>query len=115
MFYFNETICGGSYKGLYDCRKITPDEYKKCCFETQAKIGDQGMVSNIIENHDEPRGVSRYLPDGECTEAGKKMLGGLNFMLRGLAFIYQGQEIGMENVEFQSIDQVDDISTLVEL
>ena len=91
MFDFNETICGGSDKGWYDCRKITPDEYKKCCFETQAKIGDQGMVSNIIENHDEPRGVSRYLPDGECTEAGKKMLGGLNFMLRGLPFIYQGQ------------------------
>lgn len=114
MFDFNETICGGSDKGWYDCRKITPDEYKKCCFETQAKIGDQGMVSNIIENHDEPRGVSRYLPDGECTEAGKKMLGGLNFMLRGLPFIYQGQEIGMENVEFQSIEQVDDISTLDE-
>lgn len=114
MFDFNETICGSSDKGWYDCRKITPDEYKKCCFETQAKIGDQGMVSNIIENHDEPRGVSRYLPDGECTEAGKKMLGGLNFMLRGLPFIYQGQEIGMENVEFQSIDQVDDISTLDE-
>lgn len=114
MFDFNETICGGSDKGWYDCRKITPDEYKKCCFETQAKIGDQGMVSNIIENHDEPRGVSRYLPDGECTEAGKKMLGGLNFMLRGLPFIYQGQEIGMENVEFQSIEHVDDISTLDE-
>lgn len=114
MFDFNETICGGSDKGWYDCRKITPDEYKKCCFETQAKIGDQGMVSNIIENHDEPRGVSRYLPDGECTEAGKKMLGGLNFMLRGIPFIYQGQEIGMENVEFQSIEQVDDISTLDE-
>ena len=114
MFDFNETICGGSDKGWYDCRKITPDEYKKCCFETQAKIGDQGMVSNIIENHDEPRGVSRYLPDGEYTEAGKKMLGGLNFMLRGLPFIYQGQEIGMENVEFQSIEQVDDISTLDE-
>ena len=72
------------------------------------------MVSNIIENHDEPRGVSRYLPDGECTEAGKNMLGGVNFMLRGLPFIYQGQEIGMENVEFQSIEQVDDISTLDE-
>lgn len=36
----------------------------------------------------------------------------MNIMLRGLPFIYQGQEIGMENVEFQSIDEVDDISTL---
>ena len=63
------------------------------------------MVSNIIENHDEPRGVSRYLPEGECTAAAKKLLAALNFMLRGLPFIYQGQEIGMENVEFQSIER----------
>jgi trehalose_treC: alpha,alpha-phosphotrehalase len=42
------------------------------------------------------------------------MLGGLNFMLRGLPFIYQGQELGMENVKFESIDQVDDISSLDE-
>ena len=35
-------------------------------------------------------------------------------MLRGLPFIYQGQELGMENVKFESIDQVDDISSLDE-
>lgn len=48
------------------------------------KIGDIGFVSNIIENHDEPRGVSRYIPEGDCCDASKKMLGGLNFMLHGL-------------------------------
>ena len=114
MFDFAETICGGSEKGWYDCRQITPDEYKACCFGTQRKIGDIGFVSNIIENHDEPRGVSRYIPEGDCCDASKKMLGGLNFMLRGIPFIYQGQELGMENVKFESIDQVDDISTLDE-
>ena len=72
------------------------------------------MLSNIIENHDEPRGVSRYIPEGECTDTAKKLLATMNVMLRGLPFIYQGQEIGMENVEFQSIDEVDDISTLDE-
>jgi oligo-1,6-glucosidase len=40
------------------------------------------------------------------------MLGGLNFMLRGIPFIYQGQEIGMENAVFTSIDDVDDCGTL---
>lgn len=40
------------------------------------------------------------------------MLGGLNFLLKGLPFIYQGQEIGMENTVFSSISEVDDISTL---
>ena len=114
MFDFNETIFGGSEKGWYDCKEITPDDYKRCCFETQAKMGDFGFVSNIIENHDEPRGVSHYIPEGDCCDTSKKMLAALNFMLRGLPFIYQGQELGMENVPFKSIDEVDDISTLDE-
>lgn len=114
MFDFNETIFGGSEKGWYDCKEITPDDYKRCCFETQAKMGDFGFVSNIIENHDEPRGVSHYIPGGDCCDTSKKMLAALNFMLRGLPFIYQGQELGMENIPFKSIDEVDDISTLDE-
>ena len=114
MFDFNETIFGGSEKGWYDCKEITPDDYKRCCFETQAKMGDFGFVSNIIENHDEPRGVSHYIPEGDCCDTSKKLLAALNFMLRGLPFIYQGQELGMENVPFKSIDEVDDISTLDE-
>ena len=114
MFDLNETIFGGSEKGWYDCKEITPDDYKRCCFETQAKMGDFGFVSNIIENHDEPRGVSHYIPEGDCCDTSKKMLAALNFMLRGLPFIYQGQELGMENIPFKSIDEVDDISTLDE-
>ena len=114
MFDFNETIFGGSEKGWYDCKEITPDDYKRCCFETQAKMGDFGFVSNVIENHDEPRGVSHYIPEGDCCDTSKKMLAALNFMLRGLPFIYQGQELGMENIPFKSIDEVDDISTLDE-
>ena len=73
-------------------------------------MDDIGFLSNIIENHDEPRGVSRYIPEGDCCIESKKMLAALNFMLRGLPFIYQGQELGMENVPIASIDEVDDIS-----
>lgn len=114
MFDFNETIFGASQKGWYDITRITPDDYKACCFQTQRKIGDIGFVSNIIENHDEPRGVSRYIPDGDCCIESKKLLGALNFMLRGLPFIYQGQEIGMENIDFHSMEEVDDINSLDE-
>ena len=110
MFDFNETIFGGSEKGWYDNTPITPDDYKKCCFDAQVKVGDLGFLSNIIENHDEPRGVSRYIPEGDCCIESKKMLAALNFLLRGLPFIYQGQELGMENVPIASIDEVDDIS-----
>lgn len=114
MFDFNEAIFGGSEKGWYDAKEITPDDYKKCCFESQAKIGKIGFLSNIIENHDEPRGVSRYIRKEDCNPQSKKMLAALYFMLRGIPFIYQGQELGMENTTFSSIDEVDDISTLDE-
>ncbi len=109
MFDFHEAVIGHSPKGAYDNRPVTPEEYKNACFTAQAKIGDTGFYSNLIENHDEPRGVSHYLPGPPC-EAAKKMLAGLYFMLRGIPFIYQGQEIGMENTEVSSIEQIDDIS-----
>lgn len=112
MFDFNETVFGASDKGWYDRKKITGEDYKNCCFEAQRTAGAVGFLSNIIENHDEPRGVSHYLPEGEVTEDSKKMLGALNFMLRGLPFIYQGQELGMENCKFSGIEEIDDISTL---
>lgn len=114
MFDFNETVFGSSDKGWYDASPITPEDYKKCCFEAQARVGDTGFLSNIIENHDEPRGVSRYIPQEDCCNQSKKMLAALYFMLRGIPFIYQGQELGMENVPFHSIDEIDDISTLDE-
>ena len=114
MFDFAPVVFGGSSKGWYDRKRITPDDYKHCCFHSQKRIGDIGFLSNIIENHDEPRGVSYYIPDGEISLHSKKMLAVMYFMLKGLPFIYQGQEIGMENMKFSSIEQIDDISTIDE-
>ncbi len=114
MFDFQETIWGASDKGWYDNTPITPDAYRDCCFESQRRIGDIGFLSNIIENHDEPRGVSRYLPNGEANEYSKKLLGTVSFFLKGLPFLYQGQELGMENVTFTSVEQINDINTLDE-
>ncbi len=115
MFDFNETIFGKSGDGWYkSISPISPDDYRNACFEEQEKIGDTGYISTIIENHDEPRGVSHYLPKGEVNDSSKKLLATMQFMMRGLPFIYQGQEIGMENVDFKSIDEIDDISTLDE-
>jgi len=70
-----------------------------------------GFLANILENHDEPRGNSRYLPEHAQNAQGIKMLGTLSVLLRGLPFLYQGQEIGMTNCPMASIDEYDDIST----
>ncbi|WP_124067757.1 alpha-glucosidase [Clostridium sp. E02] len=114
IFDFSQTAYGASEKGWYDNQAITPDDYRECCFDSQKRAEGIGFFSNIIENHDEPRGVSRYIPEGECSDAAKKMLATLYVLLKGIPFIYQGQEIGMENVSFDRIDQYDDISTLEE-
>ena len=112
MFDFSSEIFGGSDKGWYDHTPITPDDYKKCCFTSQKRVNHIGFLSNIIENHDEPRGVSRYIPEGDLSLHSKKLLATMYFMLKGMPFIYQGQEIGMENLFFQSIAEIDDISTI---
>ena len=78
---------------------------------SQMETQKYGFKANIIENHDEPRGVSRFLPAYAQTPAGTKMLGTVNLLLRGIPFIYQGQEIGMKNAKWNSIDEFDDIST----
>ena len=57
------------------------------------------MISNIIENHDEPRGSSRFLPEYAQNEMGMKMLGTVSVLLRGLPFLFQGQEIGMQGID----------------
>lgn len=93
---------------------VTPKLYKEAIFESQSMAKGVGFMANIIENHDEPRGVSRYLPNRGQNEVSKKMLATVMMMLRGLPFLYQGQEIGMTNNAFESIEDVNDIETIWE-
>lgn len=109
-FDFAPEMCG---KGgaWYEHETVTPEMYKNAIFDSQLRVADIGFLSNIIENHDEPRGVCRYIPEGDLNDTSKKALAAVYFFLRGIPFIYQGQEIGMENCPFESIDQLDDISS----
>lgn len=109
-FDFAPEMCG---KGgaWYEHESVTPEMYKNAIFDSQLRVADIGFLSNIIENHDEPRGVCRYIPEGDLSDTSKKALATVYFFLRGIPFIYQGQEIGMENCPFESIDQLDDISS----
>ena len=114
MFDFAETVWGSSKAGWHENLDITPDAYRDCVFSTQKKVNHIGFISNIIENHDEPRGVSRYIPEGEADETSKKLLATVYFLVRGLPWIYQGQEIGMENISFESPEDIDDVASFDE-
>ena len=114
MFDFSTTVFGQSVRGPHANQQITPEDYKKCVFDAHAEIKDIGFLANIIENHDEPRGVSQYLPEDACHDKGKKLLAAEYFLLKGIPFIYQGQELGMENMNYTSIDEIDDVSSKAE-
>lgn len=111
IFDFGPHLAGENGTGWFDSKPVTPNEYRDTVFQSKEKSQEIGLMANIIENHDEPRGVSYFLPDGEVNEMSKKMLAGLMMMTIGLPFLYQGQELGMENVVFDSIDEINDIST----
>ncbi len=85
--------------------------WRKAILDSQLEIQKYGFEANIIENHDEPRGASRFLPEYARNPKGIKMLGTVNLLLRGIPFIYQGQELGMQNAVWDSIQEYDDIST----
>ena len=114
MFDFRAHSSARSELGWYDAGIVTPNMYRDACFLTQKLVNPVGFISTIIENHDEPRGVSFYIPKEDLSEKAKKFLATMQMLQRGLPFIYQGQEIGMENVLLASIQEVDDISTLDE-
>ena len=67
--------------------------------------------SCYFENHDQPRSVTRFTKGGEYRAVGSKMLLGLLFSLRGTTYVYQGQEIGMTNGAFGSLDEIMDIES----
>ena len=104
------TLTDGEH-GWYDAPKMEFPKWRKAIFQSQMETQKYGFKANIIENHDEPRGVSRFLPAYAQTPEGTKMLATVNLLLRGIPFIYQGQEIGMKNAKWNSIDEFDDIST----
>ena len=104
------TLTDGEH-GWYDAPKLEFAKWRATIIQAQLETQKYGFKANIIENHDEPRGASRFLPSYAQTPDGIKMLGTISLLLRGIPFIYQGQEIGMKNAKWNSMEEFDDIST----
>ena len=112
IFHFSAHVLTYGEHGWYDSKPIEFKKWRDTLFASQLKLQKAGFAANIIENHDEPRGASRYLPEHARNEAGKKMLGTTSILLRGIPFIYQGQEIGMTNIYPETIDGYEDVQTI---
>lgn len=83
---------------------------KKVLTRWQNALDGKGWNALFIENHDQPRSVSTWGNDAEYRVESAKALATMYFLMQGTPFIYQGQEIGMTNVQFDSIDDYDDVA-----
>lgn len=82
---------------------------KKTLSKWQKGLHGKGWNALFLENHDQPRSVSSWGNDQSYWSESAKMLACCYFLMQGTPFIYQGQEIGMTNVQFPSIEDYDDI------
>ena len=88
--------------------KFKPEKLMKCLTKWQTGLD---WNATYFENHDQPRSVSRFGNDKAYRVRSAQMLGGLILSLRGTPFIYEGQEIGMTNGDFASLDEIMDIES----
>ena len=84
---------------------------KACLSASQAATASDGWYPIFFENHDQPRCVRHFFPDEADPGAAAKAMAMTLFTLRGTPFVYQGQELGMDNVAWDSIEDYDDISS----
>ncbi|HDY7846729.1 alpha-glucosidase [Vibrio vulnificus] len=87
-------------------------QFKHVLTKWQTELSNQGWNSLFWNNHDLPRVVSKYGDDKRYRVESAKMLATALHFLKGTPYIYQGEEIGMTNVAFESLDQYKDIETL---
>jgi len=113
VFQFEHVELDYGPDGRYgDARPLPLVELKSSLATWQLGLSDVGWNSLYWSNHDQPRAVSRFGDDGEYRQHSAKLLGTVLHLLRGTPYIYQGEELGMANTVFDSIDDVRDIESL---
>lgn len=112
VFNFDHTDTDNYFGIKWFYRKFKLKRLKKVVNKWQQGLYQRGWNSLFIENHDQRRCVGRFgTDDKELREASAKMLGTTYFFLQGTPFIYEGQELGMTNGDFEKIDDFMDVET----
>jgi oligo-1,6-glucosidase len=102
----------GSLTPRWSLKPWSLRELKRVLTRWQDELEGQGWNSQYLTNHDLPRAVSRFGDDGRYRVQSAKALAIFLHLLKGTPYIYQGEELGMTNVAFESIDDYRDIETL---
>ena len=113
MFNFDITYIDVINEDWFKRTEWTKKEFKEKFIGSQLNIKNLGWQAQFIENHDQPRAVNKYIRDeNQINYYSKTMLGVMYFSVKGTPFIYQGQEIGMENFKRKRIEEFDDINSI---
>ncbi|MNM13142.1 Oligo-1,6-glucosidase [compost metagenome] len=80
-------------------------EFRQAMTKWQIELESRGWNTLYLSNHDQPRQVSRFGNDGEYRGESAKMLATCLHMMKGTPFVYQGEELGMTNVAFETIEE----------
>ncbi len=112
VFQFEHVSLDNGPNGKWDLKPLDLCDLKLNLTKWQNELDKAGWNSLYFNNHDQPRSVSRFGNDGEYREKSAKMLATLLHMMKGTPYVYQGEEIGMTNVRFSSVEEYRDIETL---
>jgi oligo-1,6-glucosidase len=100
---------GGHVNGKWQSKPLHLPDLKATMMRWQDALQGQGWNSLYLCNHDQPRAVSRFGDDQHYRVESAKMLATFLHGLQGTPYVYQGEELGMTNVQFGSIDDYQDI------
>ncbi|WP_339217148.1 alpha-glucosidase [Ornithinibacillus sp. FSL M8-0202] len=112
VFQFEHMDLDSGPGGKWNLKPLDLRDLKQSITKWQTGLHGVGWNSLYLNNHDQPRVVSRFGDDQHYRVESAKMLATFLHMLQGTPYIYQGEEIGMTNVRFESIDEYKDIEIL---
>lgn len=111
VFQFEHVSLGDGPEGKWSNLPVKLTALKQVMSKWQYGLEKEGWNSLYWNNHDQPRAVSRFGNDSEYRVESAKMLATCLHMLKGTPYIYQGEELGMTNVAFESLQDYRDIET----
>ncbi|WP_420452018.1 glycoside hydrolase family 13 protein [Ilumatobacter sp.] len=109
VFQFEHVGVDHGERGRFDVRPLRLIDLKAVMNRWQVGLAETGWNSLYWCNHDQPRVVSRFGDDGEHRERSATMWATVLHLHRGTPFVYQGEELGMTNYPFTSLDEVRDV------
>ena len=112
VFQFEHIMLDQEGSDKWNLKKLDLIELKKVFTKWQKELNGKGWNSLFWNNHDLPRIVSRWGNDKEYRVQSAKMLAILLHGMQGTPYIYQGEEIGMTNIEFNDLADFADIESV---